>query len=148
MKKMILLFIALISMPVFSANIHGELKKLYSLKCVGKNGVTIEYQEESSSFVTKLYSQIKQFGSSGKVLVYGLTDNSTITRVVLQSQKYSNIHMYEIYLSGQHNGKKPSELKGYIGNDINTVIFPLGIPAIYPVGFIPITMLNCEILTD
>jgi hypothetical protein len=140
------LLIMAISTLLISLSAHAERQQLLALSCTGANGLELQLTPNSKIVKTKLGYAKKNFETNRLVFISG--SKAKLTRITLGRVGADSLYVYDIYLSQAPKPGQKATLLGVIGKSVySAVMTPVGGMVPVPVGFIPSTTVNCNILT-
>ncbi|MFN8845339.1 MAG: hypothetical protein ACK5V3_10330 [Bdellovibrionales bacterium] len=138
--------ILVISTLLISFSAHAERQELLALSCTGANGLELQLAPNSKLVKTKMGYAKRNFETNRIVFISGA--EAKLTRITLGRVGSDNFYIYDIYLSQAPKPGQKTTLVGVIGKSVySTVLSPMGGLVPVPVGFVPSTTVNCNILT-
>ncbi|MEN0059282.1 MAG: hypothetical protein AAGB31_10655 [Bdellovibrio sp.] len=128
------------------AGAQSAQSSLRSLSCVGKNGAVVELLKDSSIVRIKLDDYERDFETTRQILIYQNGDKALI-RLPLGLVGAPQTYNRDIYLESLPGKGQEQKVMALIGGAVHgTVAFPSApSPVLAPVGFKPITLLECKI---
>jgi hypothetical protein len=140
------LLVLVISTLLISISAQAERQELLALSCTGANGLELKLTPNSKVVTTKMGYAKKNFETNRIVFITGT--EAKLTRITLGRVGSDNLYVYDIYLSQAPKPGQKATLMGVIGKSVySAVLAPVGGFVPVPVGFVPSTTVNCNILT-